>query len=283
MALIIVEIFVVLFIIYSILGWSLFFMQSTFVYKPTRDIYYTPEELSLNFEDIVFKTKEDLLLNGWYVPADNSRFTVLFCHGNGGNIMHRLDSINFFNNLGLSCFIFDYRGYGKSQGKPTEDGTYLDAMAAYQWLVEEKNIPAENIIIFGRSLGASIAANLASKIKSRSLVMESTFTSYVDVGKKFYPYMPIRLFARFKYRTIDYLKEVHCPVMIVHSRDDEIMPFEFALKLYQAANEPSEFVEIFGNHNDGFIMSDEIYKKAWNKWLEFLKEQGDKSLGQQAS
>ncbi|MBW8001387.1 MAG: alpha/beta hydrolase [Planctomycetes bacterium] len=283
MILIIIEIVIVLIIVYSILGWSLFLMQSTFVYKPTQDIYYTPEELSLDFEDVVFKTKDGLLLNGWHVPADNSRFTVLFCHGNGGNIMHRLDSINFFNNMGLSCFIFDYRGYGKSQGRPTEDGTYLDAMAAYKWLVEEKNIPAENIIIFGRSLGASIAANLASKVKSRSLVIESTFTSYVDIGKKFYPYMPIRLFAKFKYRTIDYLKEVHCPVMIVHSRDDEIMPFEFALKLYQVANEPSEFIEIYGSHNDGFITSDEIYKKAWNKWLEFLKEQGAKSLGQQAS
>lgn len=283
MILILIEIAVVLIVAYSILGWSLFFMQPTFVYKPTRSVCYTPEELSLDFEDVIFNTEDDIQLNGWYVPAGHSEFTVLFCHGNGGNIMHRLDSINFFYNLGMNCFIFDYRGYGRSHGKPTENGTYLDAMAAYKWLTEEKNISPGNIIIFGRSLGGSIAANLAAKVRAKSLVIESTFTSYVDVGRKFYPYMPVRLFARFKYKTIDSLKDVHCPVMVIHSRDDEIMPFEFSLKLYEVANEPSEFVEIFGSHNDGFVVSDEIYKKAWNKWLEFLKKQKRESAGQQAS
>ncbi len=283
MILILIEIAVVLIVAYSILGWSLFFMQPTFVYKPTKGVCYTPEELSMDFEDVIFNAEDDIQLNGWYVPADHSEFTVLFCHGNGGNIMHRLDSINFFYNLGMNCFIFDYRGYGRSHGKPTENGTYLDAMAAYKWLTEEKGISPDNIIIFGRSLGGSVAANLAAKVRAKSLVIESTFTSYVDVGKKFYPYMPVRLFARFKYKTIDSLKDVHCPVMVIHSRDDEIMPFEFSLKLYEVANEPSEFVEIFGSHNDGFVVSDEIYKKAWNKWLEFLKEQKRESAGQQAS
>jgi len=260
--LVFLEIAAVLLIAYSVLGWTLYFMQPTFLYKPLRSVYYTPEELGLDFEDVTFKSSDGLKLNGWYVPAENSRFTVLLCHGNGGNIMHRLDSINLFYNLGLSCFIFDYRGYGNSQGKPTEEGTYLDAIAAYKWLIEEKKISPDNIIIFGRSIGGSVAAKLATKLKVRSLIIESTFTSFTDMGRKFYPYMPIRLFARFSYKTIDYIKKVHCPVMIIHSRNDEIVPFEFGLELYEAANEPSEFVEIFGCHNDGFLVSGEIYKEA---------------------
>jgi hypothetical protein len=191
--------------------------------------------------------------------------------------MHRLDSINFFYKLGLSCFVFDYRGYGNSEGKTSEEGTYLDAMAAYRWLTREKKVSPDDIIIFGRSLGGSIAAHLAAKVKAGSLVIESAFTSYVDIGKKFYPYMPVRWFARFSYKTIDYIKEVRCPVMIIHSRNDEIVPFEFGLELHEEANEPKEFIEIYGGHNDGFLASSEIYKKAWTKWLRFLKEYESKA------
>jgi len=292
-----ISFFVVLFIAYWGLGVILYIMQPTFLYSPVREVLYTPDELGMDFESVVFKTEDGLNLNGWYIPAPlearmqksltgsvqsegslltgpvgNSQYTVLFCHGNGGNMMHRLDSINIFYNLGLNCFIFDYRGYGSSEGKPGEKGTYLDAMAAYKWLTEEKKVSPKNIIVFGRSLGGSIAAQLAAKVEVRALIVESTFTSYVDIGRKFYPYMPVRWFARFSYRTIDYVKDVRCPVMIVHSRNDETVPFEFGLELYEAANEPKEFVEIFGSHNDGFLVSSEIYKKAWTKWLRFLKE-----------
>ena len=292
-----ISIFTILFIAYCSLGIILYIMQPTFLYGPVREVLYTPDELGMDFENVVFETEDGLNLNGWYIPApledrmqksltgsvqsegslltgpvENSQYTVLFCHGNGGNMMHRLDSINIFYNLGLNCFIFDYRGYGSSEGKPGEKGTYLDAMAAYKWLTEEKKVSPKNIIVFGRSLGGSIAAQLAAKVEARALIIESAFTSYVDIGRKFYPYMPVRWFARFSYRTIDYVKDVRCPVMIVHSRNDETVPFEFGLELYEAANEPKEFVEIFGSHNDGFLVSSEIYKKAWTKWLRFLKE-----------
>ena len=274
---------VVLFITY--LGWGvlLYVMQPRFLYSPVREVACTPDGLDMDFEDVVFKSSDSLRLSGWYVPAEGSEFTVLFCYGNGGNIMHRLDSINIFNNLGLNCFIFDYRGYGNSQGKPSEEGTYLDAEAAYKWLTEEKKIPQGNIIIFGRSLGGSIAAHLAGKVKAAALIVESTFTSYADIGRKFYPYMPVRWFARFSYMTIDFIRNVHCPVMLIYSRNDEIMPFEFGPELYEAANEPKEFVEIFGSHNDGFLVSGEIYKDAWTKWLKFLKEYGSQSISPRAS
>jgi fermentation-respiration switch protein FrsA (DUF1100 family) len=278
-----VSIAVVLFIAYWGLGLILYFMQPTFLYSPVREIPYAPGELGLAFEKVAFKSADGLQLSGWYIPVQNSKLTVLFCHGNGGNMMHCLDSINIFYNLELSCFIFDYRGYGNSEGKPSEEGTYLDAMAAYKWLTEEKKISADDIIVFGSSLGGSIAAQLASKVRAAALVIESAFTSYVDIGRKFYPYMPVRWFARFSYRTIDYLKSVHCPVMVIHSRNDEVVPFEFGLELYESANEPREFVEIFGSHNDGFLVSGEIYKKAWANWLKLITEYKSKSERQQAS
>ena len=282
--LIFIEIIVVLLIAYSALGWTLYFMQPAFVYKPTREVSYTPDELGLDFEKVMLKTADGVQLSSWFVPAEDSGLTVLFCHGNGGNMMHRLDSINILNKLGLNCFIFDYRGYGDSQGKPSEEGTYLDAMAAYKWLTETRKVPADNIIIFGRSLGGSIAAELARKVEVAGLIVESGFTSYVDMGRKFYPYMPVRWFASFSYGTVDYIRDVRCPVLIIHSRNDEIAPFEFGLELYEAANEPKEFVEIFGSHNDGFLVSTEIYNKAWTKWLKFLEQYYEsRATGQQAS
>lgn len=261
----------VIVITYSILALTLYFMQPKFVYSPVREVTYTPADMDLDYEKAVFKTADNLSLEGWYIPAPNARFTVLFCHGKGGNMTHRLDTISFFYELGLNCFIFDYRGYGNSQGRPSEEGTYLDAAAAYKWLSQRKNIKPENVVLFGRSLGGSIAAQLASKISARGLVLESSFTSYVDVGRKFYPYMPVRWFATFSYKTVDYLSKIKCPVMIVHSRNDEVVPFELGLRLYDAANEPKEFIEIFGTHNDGFLHSGDIYRQGWTNWLGFME------------
>jgi fermentation-respiration switch protein FrsA (DUF1100 family) len=260
----------VLFIMYCGWGLILYFTQPKLLYSPICEVCCTPADIGLRFESVVFESSDGTKLTGWYIPAVNGKFTVLFCHGNGGNIMHRLDNINIFHHLGLSCFIFDYRGYGKSEGKPTESGTYLDAQAAYNWLIHQKRTAPENIIIFGRSLGGSIAAELATKVEAKGLVIESAFTSYVDMGKRIYPYMPVRWFARFRYNTIDYIKQVHYPVMLIHSKDDEIAPFDFGLKLYEAANKPKKFVEISGSHNDGFLVSGQIYEKAWRSWLEFL-------------
>ena len=272
MTMILLSILATLFIAYMVMALALFFLQSHFVYFPTQNIEYTPGDIGLDYEDVTFETEDSIQLDGWFIPAANAEFTILFCHGNGGNISHRLDSINLFNQLGFNCFIFDYRGYGLSEGKPTEQGTYTDASAAYKWLLKEKSIQPGNIIIFGRSLGASVAAQLASKVRPATLVVESAFTSVVDMGKKLYPYFPIRWFARFEYNTIDYLKKVDCPVMVIHSPQDDIVPYEFGLKLFEAAGEPKTFVEISGTHNDGFITSGDTYINAWLLWTKDLKK-----------
>jgi fermentation-respiration switch protein FrsA (DUF1100 family) len=252
------------------IGWGLvlFFMQHKFVYYPIRKIEFTPSHIELEYDDISFKTADGLRLNGWFVPAKGAQVTVLFCHGNGGNISHRLESLSMFHELGVNVFIFDYRGYGMSEGKPDEKGTYLDVEAAYRWLVEEKRTGPESIVALGRSLGGSIAAYLASEREVGSLVLESAFTSFIDIGKRFYPYMPVRLFARYDYPTVDYMRKVKCPVLVIHSRTDELVPFDFGVLLHEAANEPKDFVEIQGGHNNGFLVSGREYVDAWRSWIE---------------
>ena len=272
-----ISIITVLLVAYWGLGLILYFMQPTFLYRPTPDILYTPGELGMDFEEVLFTTEDGLELFGWYIPSEGAELTLLFCHGNGGNITHRLDSINIFRELGLNCFIFDYRGYGNSEGKPTEEGTYLDAKAAYKWLRENKKVAAHNIIIFGRSLGASIAARLAGQVESRGLIIESGFTSYADMGKKIYPYMPVRWFAAFNYNTLEYIEKVHCPVLVVHSQTDELVPFQFGLELYENANEPKRLLEITGSHNDGFLVSGQTYTNNLREWLDFLRKKQSKA------
>jgi fermentation-respiration switch protein FrsA (DUF1100 family) len=260
-------------------GLGLLFMQSRLLYRPVRNVAFTPEDLGLDFEEVTFPSTDGVALNGWLVPARKASFTVLFCHGNSGNIGHRLDSVNLLRDLGLDCFVFDYRGYGKSEGKPTEAGTYRDARAAYDWLTQTRGIPPEQIVIMGRSLGGSVAAHLAGNVPAAGLVIECVFTSYPDIGAKFYPYMPVRLFALYRYNTRAHLTQVRCPVLIMHSLDDDLVPFEFGQELLQVANEPKQFVELIGGHNDAFLVSGDLYKDSWLRWLEFVTDyEADESV-----
>jgi hypothetical protein len=247
-------------------------MQTSLTFRPTRNVPYNPGNIGLEYENIRLNTPDGLAMSSWYVPAKNATATLLLCHANGGNMAYYIDTIDIFNKLGLNCFIFDYRGYGDSAGEPSEVGIYTDAQTAYDWLRKEKRVSAENIIIFGRSLGASVAAHLAANVEACGLIVESGFTSYADIAHKFYPYLIVRPFAKYSFDTLEYIKKVKCPILFIHSRSDEIVPFEFGLRLYSAAKGPKEFVEIFGGHNDGFLYSGQIYREGLADWLEFVKK-----------
>ena len=193
--------------------------------------------------------------------------TVLFFHGNAGNISHRLDSIVIFHRLGLNVFIIDYRGYGQSEGKITEKGTYRDAEAAWNYLNHTQGISGKQIIIFGRSLGASIAGWLANKHTPAALIIESGFTSVAAMGQRFYPFLPVRWLTRFKYDTKQYVKNVSCPVLVAHSIDDEIIPYEEGREIFQAAPGPKQFLEMQGGHNDGFVVSGAVYVEGIKSFI----------------
>ncbi|MBA7564845.1 hypothetical protein ES708_06514 [subsurface metagenome] len=237
-----------------------FLTQPYHVYSPKKEITATPFDIKLYFEEIIFSSSDGINLSGWFVPARNSKGVILVLHGKGGNISTRLTFIDYFNRkLGLSVFIIDYRGYGKSEGRPNEKGTYLDARAAWEYLTGYKKIRPRDIIIFGRSLGGPIAAWLAKEVKARALILDSTFTSIKDIAAELHPYLPVRKFFKFDYSTIDYLKGADIPVLIIHSSEDDYIPFSHAVKLYNAANEPRQFLKTRGRHNDNYIKSEEIY------------------------
>jgi len=255
---------------YAVLAATLFLYQPNLLYfpgMPSREIVATPADIGLDFDPLTLTTRDDEQLDAWFIPASQARAVVLFCHGNAGNIAHRLDSIRLFHDLGLSVLIFDYRGYGRSSGKPSEQGTYLDADAAWDYLLGERGIPPGKIILFGRSLGAAVAADLASRQGASAVILESAFTSVPDIAATLYPWLPVRWLSRYRYDTGKKLAAIHSPVLIVHSRDDEIIPFINGERLFAAANEPKQFLELRGGHNDGFMVSGKEYIQGLDKFL----------------
>ncbi|MFC1497255.1 alpha/beta hydrolase [Verrucomicrobiota bacterium] len=248
-----------------------FLKQPGYVYYPDKDVGLTPEYLNLKYEDVRIKTEDGETIAGWFVSAperdQKSACTVLFCHGNAGDIGDRPDSIMTFHKMGLNVLIFDYRGYGDSSGKPTEKGTYLDAKAVWEYLTKEKNIDGKKIVIFGRSLGGAIATWLAEQTEPGALVVESTFTSAPDMAKKMFWFLP-RFLCRFKYDSINRIADVGCPVLIAHSKDDDMIPFKHGQRLFKAAVEPKCFVEMRGSHNAGGLDADTEYQKIFQDFLE---------------
>ncbi len=251
------------------------FIEKQYIFHPNKDIYSTPEDLGLKYDDIMFTTEDGLKLNGWFVPGkmdsqtresmdpqnSESMNTLLWFHGNAGNISHRIENIEMlYDRLLVNIFIFDYRQFGKSEGKISEQGTYIDARAALKYLHSRKDVDPEKIIFFGRSLGSAVAVDLALKEKCRALILESPFSSIKEMVKALYPFLPISYFVRTKYDTLSKIRDVKAPVLIIHGDKDDLVPIEQGRKLYETANGPKEFYTIpEANHNDTYIAGGEKY------------------------
>ncbi len=245
---------------------AIYFAQALFIYAPqipTRELVATPTDIGLEYESLNLKTIDNEIINTWYIPANNSETdftkTVLFFHGNAGNISHRLETIKIYNNLGLNFLIIDYRGFGLSTGKPSEQGTYIDADAAWEYLIEKRKLEPQEIIIAGRSLGGGVAAELAKKVRPAMLILESTFTSMTEVSAKHYPFMPTSLIVKHEYETYLKLKDIHCPIIIAHSKKDEVIPYAHSQRNFAAANKPKQFIDLHGGHGGGFLLSKQQY------------------------
>jgi fermentation-respiration switch protein FrsA (DUF1100 family) len=256
-----------------VLGWvavALFvaWREPRLLYYPLREIEATPAQISLLFEDVWLTARDGVRLHGWYVPASNtSAATVLFLHGNAGNISHRLEKLALFHGLGVNTLILDYRGYGQSAGTPNERGTYLDAQAGYDWLTQLRSVPSSSIIAYGESLGAAVAVELAVTNTVAGVVLEEPFTSVAEVGQKLFPYLPVRLLVRNKYNTLSKMARLRSPLLIFHSRDDEMFPYAYAERLLAAAPGPKRLVELRGSHNDAFLVSATVYRQALAEFL----------------
>jgi pimeloyl-ACP methyl ester carboxylesterase len=271
----------ILVLAYIGLAIALYLGQSNLVYMPSQELIDTPATIGLKFDDVQLTTKDSVNLDSWFVPAkDNDQIgkgVILFCHGNGGNIGNRVSYLPIFKDLGLATFLFDYRGYGKSEGKPSEEGTYSDVEAAWQYLTQEKQIPPQKIIIYGESLGGAIASYLAQKISQQDsknsaggLILASTFTSISDRAAELYPFMPIRFLSRFSYNSIDRLPIIKIPILVIHSIDDEIIPFHHGDRNFQVANQPKKLVTLRGDHNGGFLDSLETYRNGLKEFIQSI-------------
>ncbi|MDX2506768.1 MAG: alpha/beta hydrolase [Gammaproteobacteria bacterium] len=260
------SVFVSILSIVAALNIAIFFLQPGMVFFPYRGINETPADWGLHYEDVLFRTSDDIQLHGWYIPHPDAKLTVLFFHGNAGNISHRGDSVKIFHRLGLNVFISDYRGYGRSEGKPSEAGLYEDAHSAWRYLLSV-GVQRENIILFGRSLGGAVATKLAADVQPGALILESAFSSAEDMAKSILPGLSWLVYLRFNFDNIAMIKRVHCPLLVMHSPDDEIIPFELGEKVFLAANRPKKFIQLQGSHNSGFLQSQPDYELSLENFI----------------
>lgn len=225
---------------------------------------------ALNYEDAEFIADDGIKLHGWYVPYANPRAYVLFFHGNAGNISHRADLLRALHTMGIAVLAFDYRGYGRSEGSPNEAGVIADGRAARKWLASHANIPEDEIVLMGESLGGGVATALAAEAPARGLVLENTFSSIPDVAALHYPFLPVHRLMRTRLDSATAIKNYHGPLVQFHGDADRIVPYDLGRKLFDAANEPKQWVTIpGGDHNDS--RSRQFYQ-ALDQFLNALPE-----------
>jgi len=264
------------FLIYTVLGLLMlnvlmYFQQPRMIFFPMSRLEQTPADWGLEYKDVNFNTEDGVQLHGWYIPQRESKQVLLFFHGNAGNISHRRASIEIFHRLGVNVLIFDYRGYGQSEGQQSEQGLYKDGAAAWSFLTEEKGFSPDQIIIFGRSLGAAVAARLAADVQARGLILESTLSSARDFAQQVFKVLSRLVVIRYDFNTAEYVTHVKAPVLVLHSPDDEIMPFKLGEKVFEAAHQPKQFVQMRGDHNNGFYVSQPEYEQELGRWIESLQ------------
>jgi fermentation-respiration switch protein FrsA (DUF1100 family) len=248
-------------------------VERLFIFFPTRTLDFLPSQASVAYQEIFLRTPDDLRLHAWYAPAAPGAPVILHCHGNGGNISHRVGLMAAFRRLGLGVFLFDYRGYGLSQGIPSEAGIYQDARAAYRCLVDELQILPGQIVITGHSLGGVVAAALAAEVPARALILESTFTHLGDMARCHYGWLPTCRFWADKFNAGKWLANVTIPKLFVHGARDAIVPYKLGKKLFDQAPEPKIFHQVAeAGHNDLHEVGGEDYFLALKRFIETAPE-----------
>ncbi len=226
--------------------------ENSLIFFPSRypDGDWQPRGLS--FEDAWFNAADGMRLHGWYVAHEHPRAVILFFHGNAGNITHREDVVRTLHDrFGSSVMIFDYRGYGRSEGSPNEAGILADGRAARAWLAKRAEIPEQQIVLMGESLGGAVAVDLAAADGARGLVLENTFSSLPDVAAAHFPWLPVHMLMRTRLDSAAKIGNYHGPLLQAHGDRDQIVPYASGQRLFAAANEPKQFVTIpGGDHND---------------------------------
>jgi len=239
-------------------------MDKGFIFFPEKRVIATPADADLTYEDLYLNTHDGVKINAWFVPFAGSRRTLLWFHGNAGNIGNRVDLLSLLHRkLKSNVLIMDYRGYGLSEGEISEEGTRLDARAAYDYLLSRSDINPREIILFGRSLGAAVAIDLAVDLEHGALILEAPFTSIKEMAKKTFPFLPTSMLLKTRYDSLSKIKAVQLPLLILHGDQDQVVPFSQGRALFSAANDPKTFYIIRGaGHNDSYVVGGKGYFEA---------------------
>jgi fermentation-respiration switch protein FrsA (DUF1100 family) len=244
----------------AVIGFRSGLIERHFIYFPSNDLTANPSDFGLAFEEVLFTASDDVQLHGWFVPGEGG-ITWLWFHGNAGNISQRLENLKLLHDeLGVSVFLFDYRGYGRSQGTPSEKGTYRDAEAALAYLRSREDVDPERIVFFGRSLGTGVAVELATHYPPYGLILESPFLSIQDMAKRAYPILSLLPLLRTRYDSVGKIGKLEVPILVLHGDRDDIIPFEAGRTLFEKAKEPKNFYTITGaGHNDTYVVGGAEY------------------------
>jgi len=245
--------------------------EDRFIFFPSREMRATPASVGMAYEDVRFGPRGRL--HGWFVPGVGPG-TLVWFHGNAGNVSDRVELLALLHRaLGMNLFIFDYQGYGLSEGQPSEEGTYQDARAALEYLSGRSGVTADRIVYYGESLGGAIAARLATEHRPERLIVQAAFTSVSDMARVHYPFLPLGPFLRTRYATIELIGHVQAPILIVHGEDDEIVPLDHAHRLYAAAADPKQLVVVKGAmHNDVIAVGGASYQEAVREFCGLASE-----------
>jgi fermentation-respiration switch protein FrsA (DUF1100 family) len=262
-----------LLVVYLLVLLAMMVMENSLIFFPSRypdGFWQLPAS---DVEDVFFETPDGVKLHGWFAAADPPRGVLLFLHGNAGNVTHRDDRLLNLRRLGFSVLVFDYRGYGKSEGSPNEKGVLIDGRAARAWLAQRTSVAEQEIVLWGESLGGGVAVDLAAKDGARGLILESTFTSLPDVAAHHYRWLPVRLAMRSRLDSLSLIGQYHGPLLWSHGTADEIIPYAIGKRLYDAANEPKEGVSFQGGHHNGPPHPEERkeFQAALERFMDRLK------------
>lgn len=236
--------------------------ENSLIYHPVKypKGLWETSEMPLPIQDVWFEAKDGVKLHGWYIPREKAVATLLFFHGNAGNITNRLENIFFLHHLDLNVFIFDYRGFGRSEGDPDEKGVQLDSQAAYDTVLTQPGVSVPSLFIFGRSLGGAFASYTASRNPAAGLILESTFTNADEMADKMFPILPVGWFISSELNTQGYVAHLNIPKLFIHGTQDTLIPFTMGRELYKGAAEPKEFYSIVGaGHNNTYRVGGKEY------------------------
>lgn len=248
--------------------------EPSMIYYPIKypEGYWNPAAYGLSVEDAWMRTEDGIKIHGWFAKTRGASWTLLWAHGNAGNISHRLDMLSeLVANVPANVLAFDYRGYGRSEGRPSEEGVYEDARAAYDYLVKKADIDPARIVCFGQSLGGAVVIDLAAHRAIAGIIAEATFSSASDMARRMLPIPGIGWIVRSRFDSTAKIRELRIPILFMHGNADEVVPFELGRRLFEAANEPKVFWEIPGaTHNDTSVVGGQEYYRRITEFLESL-------------